>query len=156
MSDCLPFPVIGLIERGSFVNAYVAWNQRDLETCPLHEYLKTREAKHTLICADGSAKAVVKTQLAGVDWQRVMEVGLFIQAISAVLSLGNIPVRIRLTHTEFPSLSIDDARSFLLESLAQRPRLYTQRRSENAVQASLKRARSVAELASSISSEPRP
>ncbi|WAC43524.1 hypothetical protein OU997_14785 [Pseudomonas sp. SL4(2022)] len=138
------------------MSAYAAWSERDLETCPFHEYLRTRNAKHSLICADGSARAVEKVTLAGVDWQRVMEIGLFIQVVSALLSFGNIPARIRLTHTQIQPIALDETRNILLKALAQRPHLYTQRRSQGAVQSSLKRARSVADLAASIASEPKP
>ncbi len=151
----LQFPIIGVIERGSNLSAYAAWSERDLETCPFHEYLITKNSKHSLICADGSAIAVEKVTLAGVDWQRVMESGLFIQVVSALLSFGNIPVRIKLTHTPIQAMSLDETRNVLLKALAQRPLLYTHQRSQSAVQSALKRARSVADLAASIASKPK-
>jgi hypothetical protein len=155
-SSNFQFPIVGVIERGSSVSAYAAWSERDLEICPFHEYFRTKNAKHSLIYADGSARAVAKVTLAGVDWQRVMEISLFIQVFSALLPFGNIPVRISLTHTQIRAISLDETPNILLKALAQRPHLYTQQRSQGAVQSSLKRARSVADLAASIASEPQP
>jgi hypothetical protein len=148
----LRYPVVGLIDRNSRLSAYVAWDRRDLESCPLHDYLRTKRAKHTLVDADGNTYKVRVARLAGVDWQRVRAIGIVVQAISAILSLGNIPVRIDQGHEKTEPLALGEVKEFLFQALEQRPSPYTARKSEKTVRASVSKARTFGEVAAAISS----
>ncbi len=86
-----------MIDHKNQVDSYVAWTQHDLEACPLHKFLKTRKERHILVCADGQAKIVTAAELSGIDWQRVLAIGPVTAVVSALLSFGNVPARIKLT-----------------------------------------------------------
>lgn len=156
MSDARSFPILGLLSSGTATWAYVAWNDRDLETCPLHELLRSRRARHRLVAADGSTHEVVAEKLAGMDWARAREVGWVTQAVSALLSGLNPPVRIRLELAPLPSASVDSIREELAAAVAAKPAMYGAGRSKTRVLAALRRAKSVRELALAVSNIPAP
>lgn len=145
------YPLLGVLEHASRLSAYVAWNPQDLQSCPLHEYLRSRTAKHTLIDADGGTFNVRSTRLAGLDWQRVRAIGFPTQAVSALLSFGNVPIRIELECEKMEPIDLRKLKDALLRALAQRPSAYTVRKPESAVRTSIGRARTFSDLAAAIS-----
>ena len=148
------YPVIGIVDRGSTIGVYVAWEESDLVTCPLHEHLRTRHAEHTLIDAAGSTVKVSASRLAGFDWQRARAIGLGAQAVSALFSFGNVPVRLRHTYVSSEPLALDELRTLLRHGVSQQPQRYTATRSERAINAELNKARTFSELASAVSPQP--
>lgn len=145
------FPVVGVVERASKPQAYVAWNDRDLETCPLHDFMCTRTAKHTLVAADGTTRVVERTRLRGLDSARLREIGVVTGTVSAVLSFFNFPVRISLQLTTVSPLPFDQLKSKLQVAVSAAPSRYTGRLPLPKVQSGIARARSVQELAAAIS-----
>lgn len=148
------YPVVGLLARESRLSAYVAWQEEDLLTCPLHDHLRNRHAQHTLVDAVGNTFTVRQAHLAGVDWHRARAVGLGAQLVSALFSFGNIPVRLTQRYEAAERLSLEDLRSKVRLAIQQQPNRYTLSRSEGAVKASLTKARTFGQLAAAISAVP--
>lgn len=147
----LAYPVIGILERRGTTGAYVAWHSRDLRTCPLHEFLRTRASKHVLVARDGSTHAVRACRLSGLDLARVREVGVFTQVVSALFSLFNVPVRISLELEAAPALSVERLKDILQGAVSAAPQHYTARRTLAQIHSRLARASTFVELAESIS-----
>jgi hypothetical protein len=147
----LHYPVIGVLDRTTSLGAYVAWNSQDLQTCPWHEHLRSKAAKHILIDANGNTFRVQTTRLAGIDWQRVRTIGFATQVVSALFTFGNVPVRLTLDQVAIEPLELPKLKELLQRALTESPSSYAVRRSESTVRASIAKARSFRELAAAIS-----
>jgi hypothetical protein len=153
-AHAIEFPAFVLTDKASrFSYAYCAANQRELEACPLHTYLKAGRLQGLrLFDAQGHCFAGKATGRWRLDTALIREVGPGIWSMAAIASVLDVVLLFDLVWREVPCQSFESVKKEVADYLRRNPKPYVRNRPLQMVLAKLNKATTVEQLCRAIGS----
>lgn len=151
-ASAIEFPVLVLTNKASrHFYAYSAANQRELQACSLHTYLKAGRLQGLrFFDAQGSCFAGRATGRWQIDKAFIREVGPITWLVAVIVSVLDVVLLFEMEWQAVPSQSLESVKAELKDYMRQEPRPYTRSRPLQTVLARVTKAATFEQLCHAI------